>query len=318
MDVPWTFVISALPVASLVAVLLPWRLARIRIPGTPLLRAAGIDTVVVWHDALRGEGLIIERIDGDDPGLVLAAAASVDGLPEPLDLAIRCACLDRAIAPSRGIVQDTRRFTHRGSDGLDLSVDPADILVADADRLRALGIEPLAEPAGRMAMQVAWHGKAIGLLLLRAAEREGAAEALATLAPRRIVLATPEAEVPARRTAERFAIDEALARCAAQRLPEQVQAVRANGSRVAVVGVACTGADLELLAVDDLRETLRPLAVARLWWRVTGLNLLAAAAYHAAALGFAIQSGLDAQTALIGCGLTLVLIAVNSARLIRA
>lgn len=318
MDVPWTFVIAALPVAPLVGVLLPWRLACGRVPGVALRRAAGIDTVVVWHEALRGEGLVIERIDGDDAGLVLAAAASVEGLPEPLDLAIRCACLDRAIAPSRGIVQDTRRFTHRGTDGLDVSVDPMDIVVADAERLRGLGIEPLAEPAGRMAVQVAWRGKAIGLLLLRVAEREGAAAALATLAPRRIVLATPESEVSARRTAERFAIDEALARCSPERLPEQVRAVRATGARVAVVGAACAEADLEAIAVDDLREALRPLAVARLWWRVTGLNLLAAAAYHAAALGFAAQGGLDAQGALVGGGLTLVLIAVNSARLVRA
>lgn len=318
MDVPWTFVIAALPVAPLVAVALPLRLVRGRLPGVPLLRAAGVDTVVVWYDALLGEGLVIERIQGEDPALVLAAAASVDGLPEPLDLAIRCACLERAIAPSRGIVQDTRRFTHRSIDGKDLSIDPAEIVVADAERLRGLGIEPLAEPAGRTAVQVAWRGTAIGLLALRAAEREGALQLVADLAPRRVVLATPEPEVPARRTAERFAIDEALARCPPERLPGQIRGVRATGARVAVIGAASPEAEIAFPGIDDLREAVRPLTVARLWWRVTGLNLLAAAGYHAAALVFAAQGGLDAQGALGGAALTLVLIAVNSARLIRA
>ncbi len=302
--------------------------------------AAGIDTVAFDKTGTLTTGQFrIERIAAEDPHRVLRLAAAVEqGSEHPLALAIRCAWLEKELAPSRGIVQDVSRFTHRAGGGAGAEVDGGAVLVGSADFMRANGIEPREEPTlGGTMVHVALNGTDLGVIALTDAEREEAVTAVAALAPRRVVLITGDREVAARAVATRLGIDEAIARCRPEQKLEQIQRLRAGGARVAFVGdgindaPALAGADLGIaigsgtdvarasadavLAGGDLGGVPRLLDTARACRRVIVQNLLLASGYNLVALPFAAAGLVHPGLAAGAMAVSSLLVVGNSLRL---
>ena len=307
--------------------------------------ASRIDTVAFDKTGTLTNGqFVVERLEGPDAARALQLAAAVEqGSDHPLALAIRCAALERAMQPSRGIVQDVRRFTHRVGAGSDAEVDGVAVVVGSAAHLRAHGIEPLPEPAtAASVVQVAAGGIAIGVLVLRDAEREEAAAAVAALPAigiSRVLLVTGDREVAARATASRLGIDEAIAQCTPQHKLDQLQALQRSGERVAFIGdgindapvlaaadlgiAVGTGTDVARAAADavlaggDLRGVPRLLGTARRCRRIISENLLLASAYNLVAVPFAACGWIHPGLAAGAMALSSLAVVGNSLRLVR-
>jgi Cu+-exporting ATPase len=307
--------------------------------------AARIDTVAFDKTGTLTSGqFVVERLDGPDAARALQLAAAVEqGSDHPLALAIRCAALERAIQPSRGIVQEVHRFTHRAGAGSEADVDGVAVVVGSAAHLRAHGVEPLPEPAAAASVvHVAAGGVAIGVLVLRDAEREeaqAAVAALPTIGIKRVLLVTGDREVAARATASRLGIDEAIAQCTPQHKLDQLQALQRSGARVAFVGdgindapvlaaadlgiAVGTGTDVARAAADavlaggDLRGVPRLLGTARKCRRIISENLLLASAYNLIALPFAACGLIHPGLAAGAMALSSLAVVGNSLRLVR-
>jgi Cu+-exporting ATPase len=307
--------------------------------------AARIDTVAFDKTGTLTTGqFVLERQEGPDSARALQLAAAVEqGSDHPLALAIRCAALERALQPSRGIVQDVRRFTHRVGAGSEAEVDGVGVVVGSAAHLRDHGIAPLPEPAGAASVvQVSAAGIAIGVLVLRDAEREEAAAAVAALPGigiSRVLLVTGDREVAARAAASRLGIDEAIAQCTPQHKLEQLQALQRSGARVAFVGdgindapvlaaadlgiAVGTGTEVARAAADavlaggDLRGVPRLLGTARRCRRIISENLLLASAYNLVAVPFAACGWIHPGLAAAAMALSSLAVVGNSLRLVR-
>jgi Cu+-exporting ATPase len=279
---------------------------------------------------------------GDDPLRVLTLAATVEqGSNHPLALALRCALLARAIAPSRGIVQDVRKFTHRSGAGSTGDVDGVAVLVGSAEHLRANGVEPLPDPPGSgSVVHVAADGVAIGVIRLRDEEREEAKGAIAQLKKRcRVVLISGDRAAAANATAARLDIDEIVAQCKPEQKLAQIERIRGDGHRVAFVGdgtndapvlaaadlgiavgsgtdVARAAADV-VLAGGDLGGVNTVLATARACRRTIIQNLVLAAGYNLVAIPFAAQGLIHPGWAAGMMAASSLLVVGNSLRLAR-
>ena len=285
----------------------------------------------------------VDYIGGDDPLRVLTLAATVEqGSSHPLALALRCALLQRAIAPSQGIVQDVRKFTHRSGAGSSGEVDGVAVLVGSADHLRQNGVEPLPDPPGAgSVVHVAADGVAIGVIRLRDEEREEAKGTIAKLKKRyRVVLVSGDRAAAAKATANRLDIDEIVAQCKPEQKLAQIERLRGEGHHVAFIGdgsndapvlaaadlgiavgsgtdVARAAADV-VLAGGDLAGVATVLSTARACRRVIIQNLVLAAGYNLVAIPFAAQGLIHPGWAAGMMALSSLLVVGNSLRLTRA
>ncbi len=300
--------------------------------------AAHIDLVAFDKTGTLTQGqFVVERIEGPDPVRTLAVAAAVErGSEHPLALAIVMAHLERQIAPSRGIVQDVRKFTHRRGAGAEAEIDGQAVVIGTAALLREHGIEPLAEPAGNFTVvHVVESGTALGLILLRDAERSEAPEVIAALQRHvRVMLITGDNPGAAQVAANRLGIDEILARCKPEQKLAQIRTLQASGQRVAFVGdgvndaPVLAGADLGIavggatdvakaaadivLAGGDLHGVTRVLTAARAGRRTIIANLVLASGYNLVAVPFAALGHLNPALAAGMMALSSLLVVGNS------
>ncbi len=307
------------------------------------LEAAARITAVAFDKTgtLTTGAFVIERIFGEEQGRVLAVAAAVEqGSDHPLALAIRCAHLQRAIAPSHGIVQQPRRYTQRAGAGAIAEVDGGEAIVGSAEWLREHHVEPLAiaDPGSNTVVHVAQAGVAIGAILLRDADREEAAAAIADLSRTcRILLVSGDRAGPATAAGTRLGVDEVVAQCTPAMKLTQIRRLQDEGRRVAFVGdglndapalaaadlgiavgrandVAAAAGDL-LLPTGDLLGVPWVLRLARRTRRVVIGNLVLAAGYNLVALPFAAFGYIDPALAAGAMVLSSLAVIGNSLRL---
>jgi heavy metal translocating P-type ATPase len=309
------------------------------------LEAAARITAVAFDKTgtLTTGAFTIERIYGEDQARVLAVAAAVEqGSDHPLALAIRCAHLERAIAPSRGIVQEVRRYTQRAGAGATADIDGGEAIVGSAEWLREHRVEPLAmpDPGSSTVVHVAQAGVAVGAIMLRDADREEAPAAIAELAKTcRVLLISGDRAGPATAAGTRLGVDEVAAQCTPAMKLTHLRRLQGEGLRVAFVGdglndapalaaadlgitvgraneVAAAAGDL-LLPTGDLAGVPWVLRLARRTRRVVFGNLLLAAGYNLVALPFAAFGYVDPALAAGAMVLSSLAVVGNSLRLTR-
>ena len=288
---------------------------------------------------------VIERIFGEDQARVLAVAAAVEqGSDHPLALAIRCAHLERALAPSRGIVQQPRRYTQRAGAGASAEVEGGEAIVGSAAWLREHHIEPLADAdafaASNTIVHVAQAGVAIGAIVLRDADREEAARVVAELSKScRVLLVSGDRSGPASAAGGRLGVDEVVAQCSPEMKLSQITRIQGEGLRIAFVGdglndapvlaaadlgiavgkandLAAAAGDI-LLPSGDLSGVPWVLHLARRTRRAVIGNLIMAAGYNLVALPFAAFGYVDPALAAGAMVLSSLAVIGNSLRLTR-
>ncbi len=281
----------------------------------------------------------------DDAARVLAVAAAVEqGSDHPLALAIRCAHLERAIAPSRGIVQQPQRYTQRAGAGAAADLSDGQALVGTAEWLREHGVEPLAIDAlssgSGSVVHVAHHGVALGAIVLRDADRDEAAAVVAQLSAHyRVLLITGDRAAAASAAGTRLGVDEIVAQCTPAMKLAQITRIQGEHQRVAFVGdglndapvlaaadlgitvghtsdIAAAAGDV-LLPTGDLHGVPRLLNLARRTRRVIVGNLILAAGYNLIALPFAAFGHIDPGFAAGAMVLSSLAVVGNSLRLTR-
>ncbi len=279
----------------------------------------------------------------DDAARVLAVAAVVEqGSDHPLALAIRCAHLERALAPSRGIVQQPQRYTQRAGAGAAADLSDGQALVGTAEWLREHGVEPLGIDAlsSGSVVHVAHHGVALGAIVLRDADRDEAAAVVALLSTHyRVLLITGDRAAAASAAGTRLGVDEIVAQCTPAMKLAQITRIQGEHQRVAFVGdglndapvlaaadlgitvghtsdIAAAAGDV-LLPTGDLHGVPRLLNLARRTRRVIIGNLILAAGYNLIALPFAAFGHIDPGFAAGAMVLSSLAVVGNSLRLTR-
>lgn len=288
---------------------------------------------------------VVERILGEDQARVLAVAAAVEqGSDHPLALAIRCAHLERVIAPSRGIVQQPQRYTQRAGAGATADIDGGQAVVGSAAWLREQGVEPLenaeALAANHTIVHVAQAGIAIGAIILRDADREEAARVITELSKTcRVLLISGDRAGPASAAGSRLGVDEVVAQCSPEMKLSQIRRIQGEGLRIAFVGdglndapvlaaadlgiavgqandLAAAAGDI-LLPTGDLTGVPWVLHLARRTRRVVVGNLILAGGYNIVALPFAAFGYVDPALAAGAMVLSSLAVICNSLRLTR-
>lgn len=288
---------------------------------------------------------VIERIFGEDQARVLAVAAAVEqGSDHPLALAIRCAQLERAIAPSRGIVQQPQRYSQRAGAGATADVDGGQAIVGSAAWLREQGVAPLTDAdalaANNTIVHVAQAGVAIGAIVLRDADREEAARVITELSQTcRVMLISGDRAGSASAAGSRLGVDEVVAQCSPDMKLSQIKRIQGEGRRIAFVGdglndapvlaasdlgiavgrandLAAAAGDI-LLPTGDLTGVPWVLHLARRTRRVIVGNLILAAGYNVVALPFAAFGYVDPALAAGAMVLSSLAVIGNSLRLTR-
>ena len=221
-----------------------------------LEQAARVDTVLfdktgtLTTGEFRLAGIWAAEDWGEDRVLALAAAAE-SGSEHPLGLAIRCAALERALA-----LVTPERFRAEAGAGVEADLDGHTVVLGSAARLAERGIPllPTAPPegAGAVLVHVAVDGAAVGVLRLRDAVREEAAEAVARLQARGldVHLVTGDTAANAETVARRLGITTVVARASPAAKLEHLRHLQAAGHRVALVGDGLN--DAPALAAADL------------------------------------------------------------------
>ncbi|KQT54773.1 copper-transporting ATPase [Aureimonas sp. Leaf454] len=222
-----------------------------------LERLAGIDTLVVDKTGTLTEGrpvlTDVVALDGDEDGLLAAAATLERGSEHPLAEAIVRGALARGL--TLGEAADFRSETGKGVRGTiggrsfalgNLAMMAGLDLGASRARAEALQAE------GRTAMFIAVDGRIAGIVAVADPIKESAGAAIAALhqAGIRVVMATGDTERTAAAVARRLGIDEVRAGL----LPEEKQALvaelQAGGAKVAVAGDGVN--DAPALAAADV------------------------------------------------------------------
>jgi Cu2+-exporting ATPase len=223
--------------------------------------SAAIDTVVMDKTGTltRGEPSVTDLVvaDGLDPAHVLALAAAVERESEhPLAAAITRHALEQGAAtlPATGFANVPGRGAHAqvegvtvavGSPGLlrELGLTVSDALVADRDRLAALG---------RTAILIGVGDTAVAVVALSDRPRDTAEAAVTALHELgvEVVMLTGDNEATARAIAGELGIDSVVAGVLPDGKAARIRALQQAGRRVAMVGDGVN--DAPALAQADL------------------------------------------------------------------
>ena len=294
--------------------------------GDALERAAAIDTVVLDKTGTVTEGRpVLDRIavaGAIDEGRALYYAAALEACSEH---PIAAAVLEGARA--RGVVAPRARdFVAVSGGGVRGSVDGHDVAVGTGAWLASIGVDAGPLEAQEMAMAaegatpvfVAVDGRAVAVLSVRDRVRAGAREAVARMhgLGLRVVLLTGDRRVAAEAVGREVGVDEVFAEQSPQGKLERIDALRAAGRAVAMVGdgindapalaradvgvavgggtdVAIEAADAALLRagldgvptlIDLSRRTLRTIRANLFWafaYNTIGIPVAAGALYPA-------------------------------------
>jgi Cu+-exporting ATPase len=216
--------------------------------GEALQRAAGVDTVVLDKTGTVTEGkpvvtevLLAPEADLDERA-VLALAAAVEASSEhPLAAAVLASARERGIEPGRAM-----GFAAVPGGGARGRVDGRAVAVGTARWLASSGadVAPLADAAAKVAsggatpVHVAVDGRAVAVLGVRDRARKGAREAIARLEGMglRVVMLTGDRREAAEAVAREVGIREVRAELSPSDKLEAIDALRAEGRSVAMVG----------------------------------------------------------------------------------
>ena len=216
--------------------------------GEALQRAAGVDTVVLDKTGTVTEGkpvvtevLLAPGADLDERA-VLALAAAVEASSEhPLAAAVLASARERGIEPGRAT-----GFAAVPGGGARGRVDGRAVAVGTARWLASSGadVAPLADAAAKVAsggatpVHVAVDGRAVAVLGVRDRARKGAREAIARLEGMglRVVMLTGDRREAAEAVAREVGIREVRAELSPSDKLDAIDALRAEGRSVAMVG----------------------------------------------------------------------------------
>jgi Cu+-exporting ATPase len=221
--------------------------------GEALERAAAVDTVVLDKTGTVTEGRpVLDRIvvaDGAAGGIderaaltALSCAAAVEAWSEhPIASAVLAGARERGIAPPRAL-----DFAAVAGGGVRGSVDGHAVAVGTGPWLASLGVDPgpLEAPGTAMAAEgatpvfVAVDGRAAAVLSVRDRVRPGARDAIARMRGLglRVVLLTGDRRTTAEAVAREVGVGEVFAEHSPQGKLETIDALRAAGRTVAMVG----------------------------------------------------------------------------------
>jgi P-type Cu+ transporter len=255
-----------------------------------LERAHALDIVVLdkTGTVTRGEPSVLEVAAGDEAGLLRLAASAERRSEHPVAGAVL------REAERRGVtLAEPSEFTGVPGRGVVAVVDGRRVVVGSRRLLDERGVAPdgleteaqRMEAGARTPLWVAVDGRAVGLLAVADAVKEGSAQAVAELRRRglRVVMLTGDN----RRTAEAIAREVGIEEVRAEVLPDQkaqvVRELQAGGTQVAMVGDGVndapalaqadvgialgTGADVAMEAADvtlmrgDLRSVPQALSL---------------------------------------------------------
>jgi Cu+-exporting ATPase len=222
--------------------------------GEALERAASVDTVVLDKTGTITEGrpavmsIALARSEAGDAateGYVLACAAAVEAWSEhPIASAILAAAAERGVGSGRA-----SDFASVAGGGVRGRVDGRDVAVGTPSFLAQLGVTGLDDPslaAAEAAMTrdaatpilVAIDGRAVAAVAVRDRVRAGARDAVARLHAMglRVVVLTGDRRGPAEAIAREVGLDDVRAELSPQGKLEAIDALRAAGRSVAMVG----------------------------------------------------------------------------------
>jgi Cu+-exporting ATPase len=327
-----------------------------------LEQARNVEVVVLdkTGTVTRGEPTVRRLVagDGGETAMLRLAAAAEQGSEHPVGQAVVRAARDRALALARA-----DHFEAIPGKGVAAVVEGTPVLVGSQRLLAEWGVatEALAEDAtrveeaGETPLWVASGGRALGLIGVADAVKEGSAEAVHALrrAGLEVVMLTGDSERVARGIAAEVGIDNVRAQVLPAEKAEVVRELQRGGARrVAMVGdgindapalaqadvgialgtgtdVAMETADLTLMG-GDLRGVPEALALSRATMRTIEQNLFwaffynvalipvaAGALYSLTALPMLLRS-LHPVLAALAMALSSVTVVVNSLRLERA
>jgi Cu+-exporting ATPase len=307
-----------------------------------LEEARRVDTLVVDKTGTLTQGApVVVAVCPEAGGTeaeVLQAAASAERYSEhPLGRAVLAEARRRGLepaAPSAFRASIGAGVTATLADGGEVRVGTAAFAGASADEAA------LARPReGATRVWVAQGGRVLGTIELADALRPGAADTVRALqaAGIRVVLATGDAEGPARRVAEEVGITEVLARQSPAEKARLVQGLRAEGRTVAMVGdgvndaPALAEADLAIavgggadaaqqtaavtLVGGDIGRVRTALAMGQATTRVIRQNLAWAFAFNILAIPMAAAGRFNPMAASVLMGASSVLVVGNALRL---
>jgi Cu+-exporting ATPase len=235
----------ATPISVMVAVGRGARLGVLIRDAEALERLAKVDTVVVDKTGTLTEGrptlTAVHALDGDEQGLLLAAASVERSSAHPLADAIVAGAKARGVAP-----RDVANFTSVTGQGLAATLDGDPVRVGQEQLLRDGGVDVAAglamaaewRAAGRTVVFVARGGRLLGLLGVEDPVKATTAEALAALKADgvRVVMLTGDAEATAEAVARRLGLDEVHAGITPEGKLAVVKALEAQGRVVAMAG----------------------------------------------------------------------------------
>jgi Cu+-exporting ATPase len=227
--------------------------------GAEALEAAGRVGVVAFDKTgtlTEGRPRVVEVVAvGDEANLVFVAAALENRSEHPLAGAVMAEARARGVAPAN--VADFQAVAGRGVRG---KVAGGVALAGAVEFLAGEGIDvaPLADGARRAAergagvVAVARNGKALGLFLVEDRPRPDARAAVARLRSMgmRVALLTGDAEAPARAVAREAGVEDVRAALSPTDKLREISALRADGSKVAMVGDGVN--DAPALAAADV------------------------------------------------------------------
>ncbi|MEU6732689.1 heavy metal translocating P-type ATPase [Streptomyces physcomitrii] len=304
-----------------------------------------VDTVVLDKTGTltggRMEVTAVTVLSGGRPAeeLVRLAAAVEQGSEHPLGQAIAAYARRSGKDAPLPAVEDFRASAGRGVlgtvQGLQIEVRSAEgELPPELAEARSA-----AEKEARTCVAVRVDGATEALITVGDALRPGSYRAVDRL--RRLgirpVLATGDAEAPARAVAAHLGIEEVHSRCTPERKAELVAELRAGGHRVAVVGdgvndaAALAGADLGIamgtgtdaamgasavtLVQGDIEALVNAVRLARSTLTTIRTNLAWAFGYNAVTLPLAMVGLLNPMVAAAAMSVSSLLVVLNSLRL---
>jgi len=279
-----------------------------------LERAKAVRTVVLDKTGTitRGEPAVLEvfSVDGDEARLLALAAAAERRSEHPLATAVVAEATRRRLE-----IAEPTSFEAVPGRGVVAMIDDTPVMVGTAALLRewSVSTDGLAdraravEESARTPLWVAVDGRAVGLIGVADAVKEGSAEAIAELRSRglEVVMLTGDNERVARAIADEVGIDHVRAEVLPSQKADVVRELQENGRRVvamvgdgindapalaqADVGVALgTGTDVAMETADvtlmrgDLRAVPQAFALSRATMRSIEQNLFWAFFYNVA------------------------------------
>jgi Cu+-exporting ATPase len=294
----------------------------------------------------RGEPAVTEVISLTDEttSLVQLTAATEAGSEHPLGQAVVAYAASQGLTPPAASA-----FAAVAGKGVTAEVDGRQVLVGTGRYLREQGVSvdegaaavQQLQQQGQTVLQVAIDGQLAGLWGLADTLKPTAAAAVRQLQQMglRLYLLTGDNEVTARAIGSQLGITEVLAQVLPEQKARQVQALQAQGLRVAMVGdgindapalaqadvgialgtgtdVAIEAGEITLVSGDPL-AVVRAIQISRATLRHIKQNLFFAFFYNVAALPLAISGLLNPMIAAAAMAASSVSVVSNSLRLRR-